>query len=141
MMKILPLIFAAGFAFTAPAHAEITFSCAAIKSCQARKTVWDGKHWKTEYAKELQIEKLCRGESRDLQLEPELGISVSVFAADPSSENPIEQGSWLGVDLYTTKRTSIVASAKAPVGATSLDFSHRLGSKPSTFVEITCLKK
>lgn len=113
--------------------------CSPLNYCRVEKRIWTNAKWKTDYSKELSIEKFCAPDRPLLQLENELGLELWIFpgeAADPLRSKP-----YVVANLYAHKLTHVVASGTSGADATLLGFTHRPSPRGKTLVEVTCGKK
>lgn len=115
--------------------------CSPLNHCVIEKQTWGKKGWKTDYTKELGIEKFCGHERPQLQLEEELGLELWVFPGDERSSTPLKQKPYVTLNLHTHKLTHVVATATVPAIAESAAFSYRLSPRGKSIVEISCWKK
>jgi hypothetical protein len=115
--------------------------CSPINYCQAKKTVWTGQKWVTEYSKNLHIEQFCEFDRPNLRLEKDLGIELWLLNGDKSDNDWVTSQPYVVVNLYTYKLTHVVATGKAPLAFPSIGFSHRLTPNGKSMVQVSCFKK
>lgn len=113
--------------------------CASINSCLVVKKVWAKEGWKSVYEKELKIKTLCPHDSQYIQLEPKLGLNVSVsqtrMLGHPARDASIQ------IELSSYKLTSVLARGEAPASVSFIGLSHRLEPRGNAVIEASCAKR
>jgi hypothetical protein len=106
--------------------------CTELNYCEVSKKISRNGDWKTEFTKELRFDKFCSG-----------GIKVPILQAspDPTSKDPIESKDHVGIDLFTTQLSNVVASGTAPLDSNGISFTQRIRGNKMYYVTVTCIKK
>lgn len=114
--------------------------CSPLNHCVMEKKSWGKKGWKSEYRKELEVEKFCAPERPHLQAEEELGLELWIFPGEEKSPESIKRKPYVTLNLHTYKLTHVVAAASTPATAESISFSYRQPHGKS-LVEVSCEKR
>jgi hypothetical protein len=137
----LRFILALALFLSAPAWAAETFACSPIHFCRAEKKTWRDSKWETDATKELRFKAFCRGDEPEFELAPGFGILLNLLGGSVTSTDPVEKTPYVLVDIYTEKRTFVVASVKVPIDAKAASLTYRTSPNGPSWVTVTCSKE